>query len=433
MKKYRKTKATSRLGIAFVESVVSEAGSIFREIPEQTDIGLDGYIEFVENEMVTGTMVGVQVKTGSSFLVQRKDEQYFEVYLNREDIHYLSIQQIPVALIFYEPISKKSAWIDVTGFIRQNPNILEKKGFNFSCPTKQILFDVRAFQKEFKLTFNNYRIESDVFDLVELVASFDIEDKFLGFINLLAHPRTRFSRITCFLLRNHLFHKDDEIREQVTGSFSRYLEHPEVGYVPPQDIRQYVISLIEEFGRDETIQLLQTALLDEDNLMQRGSIGQSVMVIIYKIPMCDEYIYNIITDENENKEVRIAAMSMISEWDLYRIIERISQNFDRIVWGDVYQQATWLMEYFGKVEDIDFDLLNFVQENGYDDMQLVNLLREKSFYFLVENEDTLNCVLDNTTNMYVRFEVNRLLTRIMIWRYPPQNYMESFFPLEDVS
>lgn len=152
------------------------------------------------------------------------------------------------------------------------------------------------------------------------------------------------------------------------------------------------------------------------------------MVIVYKIPMCDEYIYNIITDTNENKEVRIAAMTMISEWDLYHVIERISRNFDKIVWGNVYQQATWLMEYIREIEDVDFDLLKFVQENGYNDTQLVNLLREKSFYSLVENEDTLNCVLDNTTNMYVRFEVNRALIRIMIWRYPPQIIWRASFP-----
>lgn len=77
MKKYPRTRATGKLGVTFVETVVSEAGCIFRETPQDTDVGIDGYIEFVENEIATGTLVAVQIKAGESFLKKYSDDKYF--------------------------------------------------------------------------------------------------------------------------------------------------------------------------------------------------------------------------------------------------------------------------------------------------------------------------------------------------------------------
>lgn len=88
VKKFPKTKSTGRRGVAFVESIVSEAGSIFREIPKETDIGIDGYIEFVENEIVTGTLVAVQIKTGPSYTKKRKSGLFFEITLSKNDVNY---------------------------------------------------------------------------------------------------------------------------------------------------------------------------------------------------------------------------------------------------------------------------------------------------------------------------------------------------------
>jgi hypothetical protein len=86
MKKYLRTKAIGNIGVTFVESVVSETGSIFRRIPQDTDVGIDGYIEFVENEIVTGTLVAVQIKAGESFLKQYSDDKYFSINASKADM-----------------------------------------------------------------------------------------------------------------------------------------------------------------------------------------------------------------------------------------------------------------------------------------------------------------------------------------------------------
>ena len=79
-----------------------------REVPEDTDLGIDGYIEFVEDEVATGIMLGVQIKTGPSYLVDRKREQFFEVTVSRRDLEYWRVQPIPTAIVFFEPASSLS-------------------------------------------------------------------------------------------------------------------------------------------------------------------------------------------------------------------------------------------------------------------------------------------------------------------------------------
>lgn len=106
MKKYPRTKATGKLGVTFVENIVAKAGCIFREIPQDTDVGIDGYIEFVENEVATGTLVAVQIKAGKSFLKQRSDNKYFSINATKEDLNYWNSYTIPVALIVYDPATK---------------------------------------------------------------------------------------------------------------------------------------------------------------------------------------------------------------------------------------------------------------------------------------------------------------------------------------
>jgi len=51
-----------------LEDVVNRHGSVFRPVHQEDDFGIDGFIELVAAEEVTGRLVGVQVKTGDSYL-----------------------------------------------------------------------------------------------------------------------------------------------------------------------------------------------------------------------------------------------------------------------------------------------------------------------------------------------------------------------------
>src|SRR5688500_9479144 len=173
MKKYPRTQATGKIGVVFVESVVSEAGSMFRPIPQDTDVGIDGYIEFVESEVVTGSLVAIQIKAGESFLKQNSTEKHFSVNASKEDFNYWNSQIIPVALIVYDPGTRLSGWIDITAYIRQNPHCLANKSTTLTIKSKTNEFTPASFQSKFKDTFLSYRKEADLFSYADLMASLE--------------------------------------------------------------------------------------------------------------------------------------------------------------------------------------------------------------------------------------------------------------------
>ena len=168
MKKFTREKATSKIGVAFVAKVVFEAGSIFRETPAETDLGIDGYIDFVENEVTLGILIGVQIKTGASYLVQRGEAKRFEVVVSQRDLKYWDIQPIPTALIVYDPETGLLGWLDLTGYIRANPDSLNHAYTTLAIDSTAKPFNVNTFQGEFKAIFSNYRLEADLFKLADL-------------------------------------------------------------------------------------------------------------------------------------------------------------------------------------------------------------------------------------------------------------------------
>ena len=73
------TYSEERLGIAAVQARAAKLHQIWRETPTG-DFGIDGHMEFLRhNGMATGMMVGVQVKSGASYL-QRDNGVGFSLY-----------------------------------------------------------------------------------------------------------------------------------------------------------------------------------------------------------------------------------------------------------------------------------------------------------------------------------------------------------------
>lgn len=424
MKRFPRTKAKGRRGHLFVADVVSEAGCIFREVPEETDVGVDGYIEFVDDEIATGLLAAVQIKAGSSYLVQRGDRQYFQVTVPRKDLSYWNLLSVPTALIFYDPETKLSGWLDITGYMRRDPEALHRDWTTLRIGSTARPLNVGTFQGEFKANVTAYRHEADLFSFAELMASDDPEDNFRGFLGLLGHPTSRYSGLTCWLLVRRLFHEDSGLRAAVSDALSRYLPHPEVGFVPPEDIRDRIRFELRRLGKREIRQLIETAWLDEQNLMQRGSLGQSVGVIIIEIPAYEGHLCELAVDPSESHRVRWGAIALAAEFGMGSVIKCVARSFDRVEWGEVYEAAQWAAEESARIEAAENDLSSIIECEGCDADSLAEVLRDASLYYLVENEVAVAQIWAETSNSYVRFEATRALSRIMDWQYPPEEYME---------
>ena len=101
-----------RFGIAAVQTMVAEICQIWRETATG-DFGIDGHMEFLHRDGVAaGMMVGVQVKSGASYL-QRDNGAGFLYTAFEKHRRYWEQYPVPVLLVLHDPDSHQSYWLDV--------------------------------------------------------------------------------------------------------------------------------------------------------------------------------------------------------------------------------------------------------------------------------------------------------------------------------
>jgi hypothetical protein len=179
-------------------------------------------------------------------------------------------------------------------------------------------------------------------------------------------------------------------------------------------------------GKPEIIKLLGTACLDEENLMQRGSIGQSVGVIITDIPKAQEHLCEIATDESLPYEIRLAALILAGEFGLQTVISHVAWNLDRVDWGEAREAAEWLANEI-HIEFVELDLSGKIDVHGVDSNEVADTLSEMSFPVMMLNERIISRIFSDTKNPVVRLEAIRALDRIAEYRFPPGEYMDNLF------
>lgn len=119
------------LGHAF--AIAGEAGQIFRPTPN-SDWGIDGEIEFKNNQgEASGRRVYLQLKSGDSYLEQRKDGR--EVFKIKKARHaeYWTAQEYPVMLVI-RTSDGQIRWMNVTEYLKKQDKAV-----------KQITFDGEPF------------------------------------------------------------------------------------------------------------------------------------------------------------------------------------------------------------------------------------------------------------------------------------------------
>jgi hypothetical protein len=118
MTKYLKTQATAKKGINHIKSIVKRSGCHFFEIRQENDIGLDAIIELYENDIPTGKMFAVQVKSGKSFYTATK--QMCKISIEKHRDYWLN-HDFPVIGIVYVPALFEAFVVDIKKYLLQNP------------------------------------------------------------------------------------------------------------------------------------------------------------------------------------------------------------------------------------------------------------------------------------------------------------------------
>jgi hypothetical protein len=288
--KYPVSNKTSKVGVNFVRTVVETSNSIFTEIPQQNDIGIDGIIEVIQDEHPTGHCIAVQIKSGRSFFTSAKNQCHFPV-----DNHAAYWMKYPLSVygIVYVPENSCGYWVNIKKYLEEN------QGANqIRYPrSKTNIFNLVNFNKVFVPFIIGTLPEFKYDEALELFHSTNQGENYVGLIIL--------------------FRKYSN-RNDVWDEFIKYFRETEISKIPDifiyflahipwhmdifggidkitRESRDYGKSLIDTFGKDDVLKLLQ--FIDENGI-GRGSIGQSVEAIVSSIPMRQTILDEISKDDD---------------------------------------------------------------------------------------------------------------------------------------
>lgn len=132
------TAHTERQGIALSQLAFEEAGFLFRE-QNVHDYGIDAHVEIVQNGRPTGRLLGVQVKSGSSFFSEKINGEF--VYRSDDDhIQYWLHHSLPIILTLCDFDTRQVYWQALSG----DTVISTGKGWKVTVPQSQTIDPTEA-------------------------------------------------------------------------------------------------------------------------------------------------------------------------------------------------------------------------------------------------------------------------------------------------
>ncbi|WP_417910655.1 DUF4365 domain-containing protein [Candidatus Electronema sp. PJ] len=129
--KAQKTDRTERQGIGIAIDIFESLGFAFREQAE-SDYGIDAHIELIQDERPTGQLLALQIKSGSSYLLD-KDEQGFVFRTDEKHTNYWLNHSLPVLICLCDIDAKNIYW----QIVNHETAVSTGKGYKFIIPSSQ--------------------------------------------------------------------------------------------------------------------------------------------------------------------------------------------------------------------------------------------------------------------------------------------------------
>ncbi len=129
MKQWTERDVTARSGIVKLDRVVTDMGYIWRPTAN-SDVGMDGEIELVEDRAATAKIIKAQVKSGASYF-KKEDQRSFEFHASTDDVKYWTAANNPVLIVVYHPERDSLYAIHVQAYAQVQPDVSRTGIFKF--------------------------------------------------------------------------------------------------------------------------------------------------------------------------------------------------------------------------------------------------------------------------------------------------------------
>lgn len=340
--KYPETIITSKKGVNFVREVVESAGCIFHKIDQDNDLGIDAIIELVRNNLPLSKQIGIQIKSGKTFFNEKKDQCFIPV---ENHFEYWKNYPLPVYGIIYVPSLKSANWINIKKYLNNYGPCCKIK-FN---RTKINIFNSANFMKYFICEVINELPEVSFNEALSLFNSKYRSEIYLGMIllfNIAPNKLEMWDIFIKFFKRNNYA----SIPPLLIYYFAHIPWHGDIAYHGEgfsQKIKLHVQKLFNKFEKQDVAKLLR--FIDKENMIARGTIGQSVEAIISSIKNRDQLLLDNIHDRQQPMFIRECAAIIYAyhhRKDALPVLKSLSRQ------GSYYAEELWI----------------FINENGWIDL-----------------------------------------------------------------
>jgi hypothetical protein len=134
-------RSTSREGVRQCAGYFEDRHCFFQEVDQQNDFGKDAYVDLPQDDETAGHCVALQIKSGPTY--RRRRGGYFVPIDQHAKVWREST--VPVFGVVFDPAFVRLAWVDLTGYLRDNPqvasgnikvpkdNLLNEASFSIFC------------------------------------------------------------------------------------------------------------------------------------------------------------------------------------------------------------------------------------------------------------------------------------------------------------
>ena len=144
--------STERMGVYHCGKIAEKNNWMFREQPID-DIGIDAHMELVESTGKPKQLVALQIKSGSSWFKEKKDDYIIFRNINNRQYNYWTMNSLPCIVVLYNPDDDMCIWQKLTKDTIERTNNGKGAGFFVKVPLSQIFLDDSSNEK--LLTFTN--------------------------------------------------------------------------------------------------------------------------------------------------------------------------------------------------------------------------------------------------------------------------------------
>lgn len=311
------TKKVELQGVIEVLKIVNDSGSIFNKIDGSNDIGIDGFIEFIQNKAPTGLCVGIQVKSGDSNITGNNETVSFKA--DRNHFEYWFNHILPIIAIVYIPKESKAYWFDLTKYLANNEDIIESGPYTIQV-SKSNLFDVQSFtyfQYSLSKYLRSYGEDKFFGRALKYLVDFKSENnRRVGIRSLFSFHRDKLET-WYYLITRFNYEYDFDVQNALIYAYRHLLSHGDIWWHPGNIIEENISKEAKQliplyFGLNEIQKLLSH--INEEEGISRGTIGFDVNFIIKLIPNRIEILKRIILQTETSDEKRFwAAVCLINE------------------------------------------------------------------------------------------------------------------------